>query len=120
MASRSGEGGWTARTIGEVERRVRTYLADKAANGPIHVKTGRIADDLDLSDQRAGQAVAKLQEESRVLEVDRWSDGRTINGATWYVTNTGPSPYGRGCTGCARIVPEAAEDCPHCGRRFKR
>lgn len=112
--------GWSAREIGDVERRVRTYLADKARNGGIYIKTSRVADDLELSRQRAGQAVAKLREESRTLEIDDWSTTGTNNGITWRVENLGPSPYGRGCTDCSRIVPEAAEDCPHCGRRLSR
>jgi len=119
--SRSGAGGWEARPIQDVERAVQTELADMARNGPVFVKSPRVADELDLevSNHRVGQAIAKLDEESSVLSIDRWSS-ESADQTTWHVTLEGPSPHGSECTDCEVIVPEDAAECPHCGRRVGR
>lgn len=101
-----------------VERRVRTYLADQARNGQVFVKSGRVAEDLELGTERAGQAIAKLEAECPTLEIDRWSERGNSGGITWHVTNAGPTPYGRDCQ-CGRLLPEPSADCPHCGRRVE-
>jgi len=109
--------GWAAREVGDVERTVRTYLADHARDGPIYVKSTRVSSDLDISTHRAGQAIAKLAEESTVLEIEAWS-GEAADVTTWHVTLEGPTPYGREC--CGSIVPEDADQCPRCGQEVGR
>lgn len=112
--------GWGAREIADVERRVRTYLADKARNGPVYVTTARVADDLDLSPQRAGQAVAKLEEKCGTLEIDQWSGRTSGSGYTWHVENTGPTPFGEDCSDCGWLLPDGADECPTCGQGVDR
>ena len=118
--SASKYAGWDDRTINDVERRVRTYLADKARNGNVFIKSGRAAEDLNLGAERAGQAIAKLEAECNTLEIDRWSQGGNSGGITWHVTNVGPTPFGAECPACGSLVSEDATDCPHCGRRLDR
>jgi len=117
--SRSKYAGWDHRPIDDVERRVYTYLADKARTGAIYVKTGRLADDLDLDNLRAGQAVAKLKEECSTLEIDRWG-AIDNNGATWHVEHDGPSPFGVECTDCGTLVDDVGDECPSCGTEVGR
>lgn len=115
--SQSGAGGWDGRPIGDVERLVQTELADMARNGPVFVKSPRVADelDIDVSNHRVGQAIAKLDAETSVLSIDRWS-GDSADQVTWHVTLEGPSPYGAECPDCGTLVDEPADDCPHCGQ----
>lgn len=115
----SGEGGWDARPLGDVERAVQTELADMARNGPVFVKSPRVAKELDsdVSVARVGQAIAKLARESSVLEIDQRS-GDSADRITWHVTLEGPSPFGEDCE-CGWLLPEDATDCPGCGRRVE-
>jgi len=120
MASRSKFNGWAGREIDDVERRVRTYLTDKARNNGIYVKSKRVAEDLDLSTRRAAQAIHVLRRDCNTLEIKEWSGG-SANAATWHVEIVeGPTPFGAECPTCESLVSETAEDCPHCGRRLDR
>lgn len=111
--------GWEGREIGDLERAVVDYLADEADRGGIFVKSSRIAEELDISTHRAGQAIAKLREEWSTLEIDRWS-GDAADQITWHVEHDGPTPYGVECGDCGTLVDDVGDECPSCGLEVGR
>jgi len=119
--SQSKFAGWDDRGIGDVERAVAEYLADKAHSETILVKSKRIAADLDddLSSHRVGQAIGKLREEWPTLSIERWS-GDSANANIWQVEHDGPSPFGVECRDCGTLVDDVGDECPSCGTEVGR
>lgn len=105
-----------ARPLNEIERDVRTYLADQARHGDVCIDADRIGRELSVGADRAATAVRMVADQATTLAVEPLAPRTDAN--TWQVTIVGgPTPFGRECTGCGVLLPEAAGTCPHCGRR---
>lgn len=65
--------------------RVEEYLYERAADGPVFVKSKFIAEDVDLSAREIGASLGKLDEKSARLDVQKWS---YTSATTWRVERT--------------------------------
>lgn len=64
------------------ETRLRRYLAERAADGEIYVKSKFIADDVGLSAKEIGALMVKLRESATDLEIEKWS---YTSATTWRI-----------------------------------
>ena len=65
------------------ETRLRRYLARRAEDGEVYVKSKFIADDVDLSPKEIGALMVKLRDSAAELEIEKWS---YTSATTWRVT----------------------------------
>jgi CRP-like cAMP-binding protein len=64
------------------ERRLRSYLRQRAADGEVYVKSKFIADDVGLSPKEIGALMVKLRESATDLDIEKWS---YTSATTWRV-----------------------------------
>jgi CRP-like cAMP-binding protein len=64
------------------EERLREYLASKAQDGEVYVKSKFIADDVGLSPKEIGALMVKLRDSATDLTVEKWS---YTSATTWRV-----------------------------------
>lgn len=65
------------------ERRLASYLRERAADGEFYFKSKFVADDLGMTPSQVGRLVSRLDDSVEDLEVERWS---YTNATTWRVT----------------------------------
>lgn len=66
------------------ETRLRSYLAEKAADGEVYFKGKFIADEVGLSPKEIGAIMVKLRESAGDLEIEKWS---YTSATTWRVAS---------------------------------
>lgn len=71
------------------EMLVEQYLEREVRAGEYYFKSKFIAEDIELSAQQIGAAIAKLRQQSDLLEIEKWS---YTNGTTWRITLTEDEP----------------------------
>jgi CRP-like cAMP-binding protein len=64
------------------EQRLKSYLAEKAADGEMYFKSKFIADEVGLSPKEIGALMVKLRDSARDLEIEKWS---YTSATTWRV-----------------------------------
>jgi CRP-like cAMP-binding protein len=64
------------------EQRLKSYLAEKAADGEMYFKSKFIADEVGLSPKEIGALMVKLRESAAELEIEKWS---YTSATTWRV-----------------------------------
>ena len=64
------------------EQRLKSYLAEKAADGEMYFKSKIIADEVGLSPKEIGALMVKLRDSARDLEIEKWS---YTSATTWRV-----------------------------------
>ena len=64
------------------EQRLKSYLAEKAADGEMYFKSKFIADEVGLSPKEIGALMVKLRDSAADLEIEKWS---YTSATTWRV-----------------------------------
>ncbi len=64
------------------EQRLKSYLAEKAADGELYFKSKFIADDVGLSPKEIGALMVKLRDSAVDLDIEKWS---YTSATTWRV-----------------------------------
>jgi len=64
------------------EQRLRSYLAEKAADGEIYFKSKFIADEVGLSPKEIGALMVKLKDSATEIQVEKWS---YTSATTWRI-----------------------------------
>jgi hypothetical protein len=64
------------------EERLRSFLAEKAADGEMYFKSKFIAEEVGLSPKEIGALMVKLKDSASDLEVEKWS---YTSATTWRV-----------------------------------
>ncbi|WP_276273047.1 DUF7123 family protein [Haloarcula litorea] len=64
------------------EQQLKSYLAEKAADGEMYFKSKFIADEVGLSPKEIGALMVKLKDSATDLEVEKWS---YTSATTWRV-----------------------------------
>ena len=83
-AEHPSRGDGSRRRAGSIppKRRLKRYLADRAADGEFYFKCKFIADDVDLTASQIGTYLAALRDADTAFEVEPWSYS---NATTWRV-----------------------------------
>ena len=68
--------------VADKETRLKSYLAQKAADGEVYFKSKFIADEVGLSPKEIGALMVKLTESAADLEIEKWS---YTSATTWRV-----------------------------------
>ncbi len=72
--------------LGWKDRRLQSYLKERAEAGDRYFKSKHIAEELDLSSKEIGASMDKLRVAATTVDVERWT--RMTSPATWYVKPT--------------------------------
>jgi len=64
------------------EQRLKSFLAEKAADGEMYFKSKFIADEVGLSPKEIGALMVKLKDSASEIEVEKWS---YTSATTWRV-----------------------------------
>ncbi|MBV0900351.1 DUF7123 family protein [Haloarcula salina] len=64
------------------EERLKSFLAEKAADGEMYFKSKFIADEVGLSPKEIGALMVKLKDSASEIEVEKWS---YTSATTWRV-----------------------------------
>ncbi len=64
------------------EEQLRSFLAQKAADGEMYFKSKFIADEVGLSPKEIGALMVKLKESAQELDIEKWS---YTSATTWRV-----------------------------------
>jgi hypothetical protein len=72
----------TETTPEDKERRLLSYLRERAADGELYFKSKFIADEVDLSPKEIGALMVKLRDSATDLEIEKWS---YTSATTWRV-----------------------------------
>jgi len=65
------------------EKRLRSFLREKASDGEMYFKSKFIADEVDLSPKEIGALMVKLKDSATDLEIEKWS---YTSATTWRVS----------------------------------
>lgn len=66
----------------EAERRILSYLSEKATRGQEYFRARNIADALELSSKQVGVRLADLADNAEELSIEKWGRSRST---TWRV-----------------------------------
>lgn len=66
----------------EEERRILSYLSEKATRGQEYFRARNIAESLELSSKQVGVRLAELAEKAEDVSIEKWSRSRST---TWRV-----------------------------------
>jgi len=64
------------------EQRLKSFLAEKAADGEMYFKSKFIADEVGLSPKEIGALMVKLKDSATEIEVEKWS---YTSATTWRI-----------------------------------